>query len=92
MLTKLQNERKKHHYSLQTMANKLGISKTYYWQLEYGERRLLYSLAEKMAKILGCSTDDLFFEYFKERLNLKGAELYVNKITTNKKRKESYDL
>ncbi len=48
MLEKLKKERIKHHYSCQLMSNKLKISKSYYWQLEQGKRRLSYNLALKM--------------------------------------------
>lgn len=78
MLTELQNERKKHHYSCQAMANKLGISKTYYWQLEQGKRRLVYSIALKIAQALECSTDKLFYDHYMEKLGLQEKVQYVN--------------
>lgn len=92
MLTELQNARKKSNYSCQTMANKLGICKTYYWQLEQGKRRLLYSLAIDIAEILKCTTDDLFYDYFMDKLDLKGVESYVNDTKENKKRQSNYNL
>ncbi len=87
MLTELQNKRKKHNYSLQAMANKLHISKTYYWQLEQDNRRLPYDLAVKMATVLHCTTDELFANYYMENLELKGERCYVNEVKKNKKAK-----
>ena len=78
MLINLQTERKKHHYSCQAMANKLGISKTYYWQIEQGKRRLVYSLAFKIADTLQCSTDQLFYNYYMEKLGLEEKKQYAN--------------
>ncbi len=92
MIIALKEERQKHHYSLQTMANKLGVSKTYYWQVEQGQRRLVYSLAVKIAKVLDCTTNDLFYDYFIEKLNLEGVESDVKDFKKNKKRKSNYNL
>jgi len=42
------------------MAQKLGISKSYYCMLENGERRLSLELARKCARILGTTLDAVF--------------------------------
>lgn len=87
MLTELQNKRKKSNYSCQTMANKLGICKTYYWQLEQGKRRILYELAVKIADIFKCTTDELFADYYMKKLNLKGESRYASEIKKHQKTK-----
>ena len=38
-------------YSCQTMANKLNISKSFYWQIEKNQRRLSYDIAIKISEI-----------------------------------------
>lgn len=49
------------------MAKKLNISKTYYWQLEHGQRRLSYEMALKIAQIFNKKPDDIFYtEYLKK--------------------------
>lgn len=50
------------NYSCQRMANILKISKTYYWQLEQGKRRLTYDMAIKIANVFGLKPDDLFYD------------------------------
>lgn len=62
---KLKEERIKHGYSFQQMADLLGISKSYYWQIEKNSRRLYYEMAVKIAKIFGKKPDDIFFDYIK---------------------------
>lgn len=53
------------------MANILNISKTYYWQLENGTRRITYDMAIKIAKFFNMTPDQLFYEDTKIRLNNK---------------------
>lgn len=43
----------------------IGISPTYYWQLENGKRRLYYELAVKIAKIFNKKPDEIFYEDYK---------------------------
>ena len=64
-MSKLAELRKKNNYSLQDMANKLEISKTFYWQLEHGQRRISYYRAYQIAKIFELKPDDIFYEDFK---------------------------
>ncbi len=61
-LEKLKKIREKNNYTYQDMADKLGICKAYYWQLENGNRNLYYDLAKKIAKIFNLKPDDLFYE------------------------------
>ena len=58
----LQNLRIKNGLSYEDMAKKLGISKSYYWQIEHKNRRLYYNMAKKIAKIFNLKPDDIFFE------------------------------
>ena len=46
------------------MADKLGISKPLYWQIENGERRLSYVMAIKISKIFKMKPDKLFYNDF----------------------------
>lgn len=58
-LVKLRNE---YGYSYQDMADKLEISKCYYWQLEHKKRRLYYEMAKKIAKVFDRRPDEIFYE------------------------------
>ncbi len=58
---KLYKERIKKKLSYKKMADKLGISSSYYWQIENKKRRLLYTQAVKIASIFKLKPDDLFF-------------------------------
>ena len=62
MLDKLKELRMKVGFSDSDMAKMLGISKTFYWQIENGKRKLKYSMAIRIAKIFGLKPDDLFYE------------------------------
>jgi len=59
--------RQKRGYSCQAMANRLNISKSFYWQIEHDQRRLSYDTAFKIAKIFGLKPDDIFYEEFKNK-------------------------
>ena len=50
----------------QLMADILGISKPYYWQIEHDQKRLSYDMAIKIADIFHLKPDDLFYDEFKE--------------------------
>lgn len=60
--SKLKEIRENNYLSYEDMANKLGISKCFYWQIEHKKRRLYYDMAKKIAKIFNMKPDDLFFE------------------------------
>ena len=62
---KLQSLRKEKNMSYEEVANKLGICKAYYWQIENGNRRLYYDLALKIAKVFELKPDELFYDYYK---------------------------
>ena len=59
---KLKSLRIKKKYSYQDMAEKLEISKCFYWQLEHKKRRLYYDMAIKIASVFNLKPDDIFFE------------------------------
>lgn len=66
MHKKLRETRLKFNYSSKYMADKLGISKPYYSQLENRRRNLSYDMAVKIAKIFNVKPDVLFYdEYIK---------------------------
>ncbi len=62
---KLQNLRKEKNLSYAAVAEKLGICKAYYWQIENGNRRLYYDLALKIAVVFELKPDDIFYDYYK---------------------------
>ena len=43
----------------------IGISPTYYWQIENKKRRLYYELAVKISKIFNKKPDEIFYEEYK---------------------------
>lgn len=63
---KLASIREEKGFTYQDMAEKLGISKCYYWQLEHKKRRLYYDLAKRIAWILEMKPDELFFDETEE--------------------------
>lgn len=54
-------QRKEAGLSQEEMAEKLGISRTAYRNIEAGKTRLISRHAESMASILGISTEELLF-------------------------------
>jgi putative transcriptional regulator len=58
----LQKLRLEENYTYQDMAEKLNISKCYYWQIEHKKRRLYYDLAKRIAAIFHLKPDDIFFD------------------------------
>ncbi len=61
---KLKRLREKKGYSYEEMAEKLEISKCFYWQLENKKRRLYYDMAYKIACVFQMKPDDIFYEEF----------------------------
>lgn len=59
---KLFELRKKYGYSYQDMANKLGICKSYYWQIEHCEKRIFYDMAVQISAIFQLKPDDIFYD------------------------------
>ncbi len=58
--------REQYGYSINDMAERLGISKSYYFQIEQKKRRLHYEMAKKIALIFNLKPDDLFYEECKD--------------------------
>ena len=65
-MKKLAELRKNNKYSYQYMANILGISKPFYWQIENNKRRLSYVMAIKIAEIFNMKPDEVFYDDLKE--------------------------
>ncbi len=63
-IEKLQLIRNNKNISYKNMAEMLGVSKTYYWQIENGKRRITYEFAKKIASIFNLKPDDIFYEEF----------------------------
>ena len=66
-MNKLQEKRVKYNYSCQDMANKLKISKSFYWQIENKKRRLSYEVAVKIANIFKTKPDKIFYEEYNKK-------------------------
>lgn len=62
MFDKLKEERYAKKYTDKIMAEKLGISKTFYCQLENGNRKMSYEMAVKIANIFNAKADTLFYD------------------------------
>ena len=67
-MEKLEQLRKKAGYNFEQMANKVNISKTFYWQIEKEDRRLSYAMAVKIADVFNLKPDDIFYDHFKSKL------------------------
>ena len=59
---KLQEMRKEQGLTYQDMADRLKVSKCYYWQIENGQRTLKYGMAFKIAKIFKTEPDKIFLD------------------------------
>ena len=64
MLKKLHNLRKEKGYTVDYMANILNLSRTFYWQVEHGDRRLSYITAINIAKVFNVKPDDVCYDEF----------------------------
>ena len=60
----LKELRQKNGYTIAQFAKLVGLSPTYYWQLENKQRRLYYEIAVKIAKIFNLKPDDIFYNEF----------------------------
>lgn len=68
MFKKLREKRIQKGYTNQKMAEMLGISKTFYYQIETGSRKLSYEMAIKIADIFNVKPDTLFYnDYVEEK-------------------------
>lgn len=61
-IEKLKNMRNAECLTCQQVADKVGISKEYYWMIENGKRRLHYGLAVKIADVFNVSPDNIFLD------------------------------
>lgn len=66
-MNKLKEIRKQNKYSYQDMADKLNISKTFYWQIENNQRRLSYDMSMKIARVFNMKPDDIFYKDMLEK-------------------------
>ena len=64
-LKKIKEKRLSKGWSCAEVSKKLGMSKTFYWQIEHGDRKLTYILAVKIAKLFNAKPDALFYDEFK---------------------------
>lgn len=72
MYQKLKEIRNKNKYTTKIMAEKLGISKPFYCQIENGVRRLSYDMAVRIANVFDLKPDSIFLDdhiaYKKDKL------------------------
>ncbi|MBQ6687185.1 MAG: helix-turn-helix transcriptional regulator [Bacilli bacterium] len=61
-MNKLKELRIKNGYTIAKIAKLIGLSPTYYWQLENKQRRLYYEIAIKIAKVFSLKPDDVFYD------------------------------
>ena len=66
-MNNLKEYRIKHNYSCQEMADKLNMSKSFYWQIENKKRRLSYKIAIKIAEVFKLKPDAIFYEEYKNK-------------------------
>ncbi len=71
MYNKLKEYRYKNNMTLIDVANKVGISKAFYCQIENGKRRLLYETAIKIANVFNVKPDYLFYNDTLNNMNEK---------------------
>lgn len=71
---KLFEQRKNKKYSCEYMAKLLGISKTYYWQIENCKRRITYNMALEISKIFKLKPDDIFYDDTMEKIESKKTQ------------------
>lgn len=69
MYKKLRQIRVKNKYTTKIMAEKLGISKPFYSQLENQNRRLTYEMAIKISNIFNLKPDDIFYDEMKKTID-----------------------
>ena len=60
-MNKLKELRIKNKLTIEKMAKLVGISYTYYWQIENNKRNLYYSMAIKISKVFNLKPDDIFY-------------------------------
>lgn len=60
-MNKLKEIRKQYGYTIYDMGNFLGITASFYSQIENGKKRLFYDMAIKISYIFNMKPDDLFY-------------------------------
>jgi transcriptional regulator with XRE-family HTH domain len=73
--TRLRQERLKHDWTQEKLAEKIDVSHAYIGQIERGERSLTLDTLVRLANQLGVTVDDLLNDSIE-----KSNEHYVNKI------------
>lgn len=66
VLETLRRARKEFNYNVDDMARILGISKSYYYQIENNKRKMDYIMAVRISAIFGLKPDEMFYYYFKD--------------------------
>lgn len=66
---KLKEMRKNNKITSKEMANKLGISRAFYCQIENRTRRLSYAMAVKISNIFNTKPDSIFYDDLKSQKN-----------------------
>lgn len=61
---------KENKYTYEYLANALGYSKVFVWQIIHGERRLTYENALLIARIFNTKPDKLFYSDFINNANI----------------------
>ena len=64
-MKKLKELRIKNNLTINEISKQIGISNTYYSQIENDQRRLYYELAIRIAKIFNKKPDEIFYEEYK---------------------------
>ena len=67
-LSNLIRIRKEKGYTQKELANIIGVSKQYIWDIENGRREISYKLAFMISEVLETKPDVLFFEDYKKSL------------------------
>ncbi len=81
-MEKLKQLRIENGYNFREMAELVGISKPFYWQLENNQRRVTYELAIQIAKVFNLKPDDIFYDELKDRTE------FLKKGSSNRKPKQ----
>ena len=63
-MKKLKELRIKNNLTVIEISKLIGISPTYYWQIENKKRRMYYELAKKIAQVSKLKPDDIFYEEY----------------------------
>ena len=69
MYKKLKQIRVQNKYTTKVMAEKLGISKPFYSQIENPNRRLTSEMALKISNIFNLKPDDIFYYDMKKTID-----------------------